>query len=50
MIAFVLVVFLAFCALIGRLTQVQILEGERFAAPRRECAGSDLLARPHLRS
>jgi penicillin-binding protein 2 len=36
MIAFVLVVFLALCALIGRLTQVQILEGERFAAAARE--------------
>jgi penicillin-binding protein 2 len=36
MIAFVLVVFLALCALIGRLTQVQLLEGERFAAAARE--------------
>jgi penicillin-binding protein 2 len=36
MVAFVFVVFLALCALIGRLTQVQILEGERFAAAARE--------------
>jgi penicillin-binding protein 2 len=36
LIAFVLVVFLALCALIARLTQVQILEGERFAAAARE--------------
>ena len=36
MVAFVFVVFLARCALIGRLTQVQILEGERFAAAARE--------------
>jgi penicillin-binding protein 2 len=36
MVAFVLVVFLALFALIGRLTQVQILEGERFAAAARE--------------
>jgi penicillin-binding protein 2 len=36
MVAFVLVVVLALCALIGRLTQVQILEGERFAAAARE--------------
>jgi penicillin-binding protein 2 len=36
MVAFVFVVVLALCALIGRLTQVQILEGERFAAAARE--------------